>query len=274
MPAQLFFVVLCLGIALRLESPDLYADVEPIGMTALFGLALWWAVGAVHRKQLLGRHRRAVALQVLAQTLQGSTLRNIGERTVVSGSLLGFELSVEVGRRYLCIEVLAKRASVSLDVHSASTLGLLVGQVYSGRPKLAEPSRQEKVDHALAELMGPQGFTHLSLDGRRLCATAPLEGGLASFLVLSQARALARLLEALGSSPATGVRVEAATDEGRCPYCHDVLEEAEEVRRCPACRTLHHRACFREAGGCTLLGCERVARGPRSARAVSQKGRC
>lgn len=41
-----------------------------------------------------------------------------------------------------------------------------------------------------------------------------------------------------------------------CPYCRDALAaETEAVESCDACRTAHHRQCWREAGGCTVFGC-------------------
>lgn len=50
-----------------------------------------------------------------------------------------------------------------------------------------------------------------------------------------------------------------ARDE-RCPYCHDVLDEArasDEEVRCDGCGTTHHLACIVELGRCTVIGCER-----------------
>jgi hypothetical protein len=41
----------------------------------------------------------------------------------------------------------------------------------------------------------------------------------------------------------------------RCPYCHDDLGQEAQVL-CAGCVTPHHAACFREHGGCSLLGCE------------------
>lgn len=42
----------------------------------------------------------------------------------------------------------------------------------------------------------------------------------------------------------------------RCPYCRDGISlEQAGLALCDGCRTVHHRACFAEAGGCTVLGC-------------------
>ncbi len=43
----------------------------------------------------------------------------------------------------------------------------------------------------------------------------------------------------------------------RCPYCHDLLEEAAPQITCPGCATSHHVECVRELGRCTVFGCER-----------------
>ncbi len=41
-----------------------------------------------------------------------------------------------------------------------------------------------------------------------------------------------------------------------CPYCRDVLGEAEAITTCPSCQTAHHEECWQENQGCTLYGCE------------------
>jgi hypothetical protein len=47
----------------------------------------------------------------------------------------------------------------------------------------------------------------------------------------------------------------------RCPYCRDDLRlEGDDLTACPACRTVHHRACFAEGGGCTVFGCREAGR--------------
>lgn len=47
-----------------------------------------------------------------------------------------------------------------------------------------------------------------------------------------------------------------------CPYCRDGLGADLEAVACARCGTLHHAACFDEAGGCTIFGCgARATRG-------------
>jgi hypothetical protein len=46
-----------------------------------------------------------------------------------------------------------------------------------------------------------------------------------------------------------------------CPYCRDEVEldgkGDDDLKGCDRCDTMHHRACFEEAGGCTVFGCRR-----------------
>ena len=50
----------------------------------------------------------------------------------------------------------------------------------------------------------------------------------------------------------------------RCPYCHEPFSSADDsdgAQRvaCTGCGTPHHAECFAENGGCSALGCERIA---------------
>jgi Prokaryotic RING finger family 1 len=53
----------------------------------------------------------------------------------------------------------------------------------------------------------------------------------------------------------TSVVVDAA-DAGRsCPYCRFPLKAGTEAERCEQCGALHHDECWRDGGGCAILGC-------------------
>lgn len=54
-------------------------------------------------------------------------------------------------------------------------------------------------------------------------------------------------------SPRISVERRSQSD-WRCPYCHDQILAAPLV--CPDCKTMTHRACTEEAGGCITQGCE------------------
>ena len=55
---------------------------------------------------------------------------------------------------------------------------------------------------------------------------------------------------------ATGNKQAANRSKGQtiCPYCQTMCDTALGTV-CPECRTMHHKDCWREYGGCTILGC-------------------
>jgi len=40
-----------------------------------------------------------------------------------------------------------------------------------------------------------------------------------------------------------------------CPYCRDVIEPGQAAVTCRKCGTAHHKKCWKENGGCTVLNC-------------------
>jgi hypothetical protein len=56
------------------------------------------------------------------------------------------------------------------------------------------------------------------------------------------------------SSPRITARSRGLTTE-RCPSCHAPVLDADNEHACPVCGTRHHAECYRENGGCTLIGC-------------------
>jgi hypothetical protein len=55
--------------------------------------------------------------------------------------------------------------------------------------------------------------------------------------------------------PAAAAGAEPPHTAVRCPYCRDSIAAGERVL-CGGCLTPHHRVCFAENEGCSLLGCE------------------
>ncbi len=54
--------------------------------------------------------------------------------------------------------------------------------------------------------------------------------------------------------------VATAADAGRsCPYCRFPLKEGAAAERCDSCSSLHHEDCWRDGGGCAVLGCTGAA---------------
>ena len=70
------------------------------------------------------------------------------------------------------------------------------------------------------------------------------------------------LRKARGFAEVEGVVLEAAVVQAgsACPVCGQ--EVAREVLPCPACRTPHHRDCWRYFGGCAIFGCQTRMRKP------------
>ena len=56
-------------------------------------------------------------------------------------------------------------------------------------------------------------------------------------------------------------RVEVAVSADQlCPFCQDALRSEDGAVSCGACRTVLHRECFGELGGCPTVGCRNQAR--------------
>jgi hypothetical protein len=50
--------------------------------------------------------------------------------------------------------------------------------------------------------------------------------------------------------------IATSADAGRsCPYCRFPLKQGAAAERCDACNSLHHQDCWRDGGGCAVLGC-------------------
>ena len=39
-------------------------------------------------------------------------------------------------------------------------------------------------------------------------------------------------------------------ENNKCPVCHKVFEEGDDVVSCPECGTPHHRECYKSIGKC------------------------
>src|SRR3954452_24073632 len=46
-----------------------------------------------------------------------------------------------------------------------------------------------------------------------------------------------------------------------CPYCRFPLKAGTKAVVCDACGTIHHEECWRDGGGCAVLGCVNVGGG-------------
>ena len=56
-------------------------------------------------------------------------------------------------------------------------------------------------------------------------------------------------------------RIEVAVSADQlCPFCQDALRSEDDAVSCGACRTVLHRECFGELGGCPSIGCRNQPR--------------
>lgn len=134
---------------------------------------------------------------------------------------------------------------------------------------------------AMARVRGPAA-TRLSFEcawvGAGLCALAWLAVVIHQKLEQSEARSQRRRLgeraapaEPPAPSPAgsrlrsAGKQLVSLSADQRCPYCRAGLEG--EVTSCGACRTVLHKECLIELGGCPVQGCRNNPRARRSAQA-------
>jgi hypothetical protein len=68
--------------------------------------------------------------------------------------------------------------------------------------------------------------------------------------------------------------VATAGDAGRvCPYCRFPLKQGASAERCNACGALHHDDCWRDGGGCAVLGCPAARRPVAETTAASASAR-
>ena len=164
------------------------------------------------------------------------------------------------------VESLARRLGLVPPAPQLPAPGLQVNLVARQGAAEAEALFQHQAARrALLDLFEKDGAAEVALRAGRLqvtwSATHPTQQELER--VAKRLCALAELCERREAARTVDapLHVEAFAWTGggaaaRCPYCRDELARAgEEPAGCPSCRTLHHRACLEEAGGCTVFGC-------------------
>ncbi len=140
---------------------------------------------------------------------------------------------------------------------------ILAGQEGSLRKLFGSPDLEAGID----ALFSNPGITKLVLqDGWLFCETRLGRDTAARFDMIF--RALSRIavqcerlqvvVKILGETPRFAWTAGKGTPH--CPYCRDdVGLDNDDVMACSTCNTVHHSACYEEAGGCTIFGCERQA---------------
>lgn len=153
-------------------------------------------------------------------------------------------------------------------------LGALLDEAFVDLGARALVVEGETLDLVFPET-GPEPFAEVDVLARRVDLLARLAAACdRRALPAEPGRPLRLVWRGVQSSAArSGEGVSAASvqvtprEGARCPYCHDDLDVAE-AEPCPGCSTLHHRECLDEAGGCTVLGCERSGRARSSSPSV------
>jgi hypothetical protein len=70
--------------------------------------------------------------------------------------------------------------------------------------------------------------------------------------------ALASFIDLWATLPAPapgGAAKPRASNDWRCPYCHQDVADGTPRVRCKVCGTKHHQACWEEHHGCSVFGC-------------------
>jgi hypothetical protein len=128
--------------------------------------------------------------------------------------------------------------------------------------------RSRELERAIDALFGGEGVGKVALEGGWLrCERAQtLDAGSYATVfraLLRIARECERkevVVKILGEKPRFAWTAGSGT--ARCPYCRDdVGLDGDDIMACGGCDTVHHSACYDEAGGCTIFGCDRKARG-------------
>jgi hypothetical protein len=270
-PAQIVLVVLCLGGALWHESPEFRFQLTQLAAGLALAFVAWrlrdWLGGLVG---VLAHQRRVERMQRFADQLEEGRIQHVhyqgGRQAGVRGRRHGVPVWVETRRepRTLHLELFVEHAAVEFDVARAGLSQRLRGSMFLGGPLLRDAGRQARLDGLLRQLLARGTLDRVVLEGDRLVGQARGVGFTEQpAQLLARLDALARVARlcrrtAVQVAPLPGVHF--AWGEGgslRCPYCHDGLGDGtgDPLTSCPGCRTLHHTECYREAGGCTLLGC-------------------
>jgi hypothetical protein len=248
---------------------------------AMVGAFLFTLLGtyAVH---LAPRTLRRAAVRRLARRLEGARVRRTAAGVQVEGTLEGRRCVVQHitidGEETLSAEVALGARAVAFTLERAE----LVERVARRLGRALAGEREERVEdrllggdralaagHSSEALAGLAGLLErhdldrvvVARDGRLSVAAAGR-----TLLGVRPAALLALLRDLAALAPLferTTVRVREREAFGftraggalMCPFCRDALEATRAVA-CEGCATLHHDECLREAGGCTVFGCD------------------
>jgi hypothetical protein len=259
-----------------------------LGISLVFVALISFAVYA----DWAARQEQVRQLRALARSLEGGRAivpGGVGSTLAdgrVDGRLLGHQVQVTFARdggrkkgHVARLDVVVAHSAASFEVEEAGVLDrlgrwlglsedalgaddLALRHGAAGARRLIQAS---EVKRAIRRVLHLPGVSKVTLRGSMLRIERRLHGSRVDAAELERALdALVALAHRCDRVPVKiAVRpVEerfAWTDGGadaRCPYCHDGLDPAaDDVESCGKCRTVHHRECLAEAGGCTVFGC-------------------
>lgn len=101
-------------------------------------------------------------------------------------------------------------------------------------------------NYSFSSLVGPRSALGVSTKWRTPALTAARRGNVGRSMAKGESNRRER----------PKAVVATAGDAGRsCPYCRFPFKEGAAVLRCPSCNSDHHRECWEDNGGCSVLAC-------------------
>lgn len=227
------------------------------------------AARTVRRRRARPRKTRKRRASILRMHLGRGRMRGVTEGWLVTGEHRDREVTLGIPGPGV------ERATTA-QLHTDCDLRLRVAPNPHGGPydvelegdetaqaRAAAALRSPAMKSALGALFGDLGVTGLRVAAGEVSLEYwPSDIDLAPprvDRVLDLLRRVAKACERAAEAPlVTHVELRAAASKpGRCPYCRDALDPAQEaVVACADCHTEHHAECFDELGRCTTLGCE------------------
>lgn len=186
-------------------------------------------------------------------------------------------------RRDRGLAALEKRLGLARDVEVSGGDAFDQRFLVEAELPAASPLASAEVRELVGRLLGVFELDEVRLGRGLLCVRGRPShvGPLDLHVLLDALEALARAFDRRPAPPVLVsprfVWIGGADRAPRCPYCHEVLEEAPapaepgaELRlasetplvACERCGTLLHRECFQDNHGCPLLGCGGRGYGP------------
>lgn len=262
----------------RVQLPDL--------KTIAIACAVAWVLSRLISRVIgtfnVNRHRaRLDAFTAFARTLGDARVEGVGfyesGAAVISGLRGGRRVRLVAQHDRAHLELWVSHAVATLDLSRPALPDRLSRALrFDTRPEGATyrvtqregmpPAALERVEveRGLTRLFRDHGVTRVTLGGGLLRADRRPEVAFHHLdevfdLLVQVAAPFERREVIVRSLPGRSYGWTGTGGAGalRCPYCRDGISlEQDGLAACDGCRTVHHRACFAEAGGCTVMGCK------------------